>query len=267
MSRFTRPTIGFAAAAALSLTLAGCAGGEGDDENTLSVGATAMPAAELLRFVADELAPDAGLTINIQEYSDYNTPNPALSDGTNDANLFQHEPFLLMYNDNADDDLTAVGPVYLPPLALYSQTVDSIDDLPDGASIALPNDPSNESRALLLLADAGLIEVNDNPSTVSDITANPRNFRFDEVEAASLPQALQEKDASIVNFSFAAPAGLSSELQILTEGLDSRYFNVLATRAELADDPRIETLYELLTSEEAAAWLEEAYDGLVIPAE
>ncbi|OCG75529.1 MetQ/NlpA family ABC transporter substrate-binding protein [Microbacterium sediminis] len=273
MSRFTRTTAALAGAAALALGLTACGASAGDTSSegeglgTISVGATAVPAGELLQFVADELAPAEGLTIEIQEYSDYNTPNPALAQGANDANLFQHGPFLDLYLQDSGEDLVEVGPVYLPPLALYSETYESLEDLPDGATIALPNDASNEGRALLLLASAGLIETTDAPTTVSDITANPHDFEFSEIDAATLPAALQQMDAAIVNFNFASAAGISSDLQLLSEGQDSEYFNILATRAELADDPRIEKLYELLTSDETKAWIEETYDGLVIPAE
>ncbi len=252
--------------AASALALAGCS--SSDDSNTLVVGATAVPAAELVQFVIDSgQAEAAGLTIEITEFSDYVTPNPALSEGSTDVNLFQHEPYLNLYNEDSGDDLVSVGQVYLPPLALYSKTVDSLDALPDGASIALPNDASNEARALLLLEAAGLIEVTDAPSTVDDIESNPRGFEFVEIDAASLPAALDDKDASIVNFSFASAAGLNSDLQILSEGQESIYFNILATRAELADDANVLAFYDLLTSEETQAWIIEQYNGLVIPAE
>lgn len=275
MSRLIRTTAALTGVAALALGLAACgANGSGDDApaegeglGTVSVGATAVPAGELLQFVADELAPAEGLTIEIQEYSDYNTPNPALAQGANDANLFQHGPFLDLYLEDSGEDLVEVGPVYLPPLALYSEKFDALEDLPDGATIALPNDASNEGRALLLLAGAGLIETTDAPTTISDITANPHGYEFSEIDAATLPAALQQMDAAIVNFNFASAAGISSDLQLLSEGQESEYFNILATRAELADDPRIEKLYELLTSDETKAWIEETYDGLVIPAE
>ncbi|WP_261164479.1 MetQ/NlpA family ABC transporter substrate-binding protein [Microbacterium sp. Marseille-Q6965] len=270
MSRFIRSAGAVAGVAALALGLTACGGSseaEGEGLGSISVGATAVPAGELLQFVADELAPAEGLTIEIQEYSDYNTPNPALSQGANDANLFQHGPFLDLYNEDAGDDLVNVGPVYLPPLALYSETFESLEDLPEGATIALPNDASNESRALLLLASAGLIETTDAPTTISDITANPKGFEFSEIDAATLPAALQQMDAAVVNFNFASAAGISSDLQLLSEGQDSAYFNILATRPELQDDPRVEKLYELLTSDETKEWIEETYDGLVIPAE
>lgn len=260
-------------AATAALTLVGCAGGSAEEPaadaatQTLKVGATAVPAGELIQFVIDSgQAEAAGLDLEITEFSDYTTPNPALSEGAVDVNLFQHGPFLDLYNENAGDDLVAVGPVYLPPLALYSRTVDALADLPEGASIALPNDASNESRALLLLAGAGVIETTDEPSTVADITANPHGFEFLEIDAASLPAALDDQDAAIVNFSFASAAGLSSDLQILSEGEESIYFNILATRSELADDARVAALYDALTSEETQEWILEQYDGLVIPA-
>lgn len=273
MPRILRPAAGIAAAATVALALSACSDASdtepasADDLGTLVVGATAVPAGEILAFVQDNLADEAGLELQITEFSDYNTPNPALAQGATDANLFQHKPFLDLFVEDSGEDLVSVGEVYLPPLALYSETVDNVDDLPDGASIALPNDASNESRALLLLADAGLIETTENPTTVADITANPHEFAFTEIDAASLPTALQQQDAAIVNFSFAAAAGLSGDLQILTESTDSPYFNILATRGELIDDPRIVTLYDLLTSDQTQEWIIENYDGLVIPAE
>ena len=260
------------------LALAGCSsdseasdasasGTPAGELQVLTVGATAVPAGQIVQYVIDSgQAAAAGLDIKVTEFSDYTTPNPALSEGATDVNLFQHEPFLDLYNENTGDDLVAVGQVYLPPLALYSKSFTSIEELPEGASIALPNDASNESRALLLLASAGLIETTEAPSTVADITANPHDFEFLEIDAASLPQALDDLDASIVNFSFAAAAGLDSSLQILSEGEESIYFNILATRAELADDARVQAFYDVLTSDETQQWLIDTFNGLVIPA-
>ncbi|WP_062204186.1 MetQ/NlpA family ABC transporter substrate-binding protein [Demequina salsinemoris] len=268
-----------ALAATAALTLAACSGSSDTDTDasasgdaavelqTLTVGATAVPAGEIIQYVIDSgQAEAAGLDIQVTEFSDYNTPNPALSEGSTDVNLFQHKPFLDLYNEEAGDDLISVGEVYLPPLALYSKTVDALEDLPEGASIALPNDASNESRALLLLQDAGLITVADDASTVADITDNPNGYEFLEIDAASLPAALDDQDAAIVNFSFASAAGLSSDLQLVAEGEDSPYFNILATRAELADDERVAAFYAALTSEETQQWIEETYNGLVVPA-
>jgi D-methionine transport system substrate-binding protein len=262
-----------ALAGVLALGLAACsapaeeAPAADGDLGTLTVGATATPAGEILQHLIDSgQAEEAGLDLQITEFSDYTTPNPALSDGAVDANLFQHEPFLDLYNENAGDDLAAVGQVYLPPLALYSKEYDDLADLPDDATIAIPNDASNEGRALLLLASEGLIETTDAPTTVADIT-DAQGYTFLEVDAASLPAALDDQDAAIINFNFAASAGLSSDLQLFTEGTDSQYYNILATRDELADDARVLELYELLTSDETKAYIEEQYSGLVIPAE
>ncbi|WP_010202980.1 MetQ/NlpA family ABC transporter substrate-binding protein [Salinibacterium sp. PAMC 21357] len=261
-----------AAAGVLALTLAGCSAPAEDAApadgtlGSLTVGATATPAGEIVQFVIDSgQAEAAGLELDIVEFTDYTTPNPALSEGSLDVNLFQHEPFLDLYNENTDDDLFVVGQVYLPPLALYSKTVDELADLKDGANIALPNDASNEGRALLLLADAGLIETTDAPSTVSDITDNPHDYNFIEIDAASLPSALDDQDAAIVNFNYAGAAGLSGDLQLVTEGTSSVYYNTLVTRDELKTDPRVLKFYELLTSDETKAYINDFYNGLVIP--
>jgi len=261
-----------AAAGVLAITLAGCSAPAEESApadgtlGLLTVGATATPAGEIAQFVIDSgQAADAGLELDIVEFTDYTTPNPALSEGSLDVNLFQHAPFLDLYNENTGDNLAVVGEVYLPPLALYSKTVDELADLKDGANIALPNDASNEGRALLLLADAGIIETTDAPSTVADITANPSNFNFIEIDAASLPSALDDQDAAIVNFSFASAAGLSGDLQLVTEPTSSQYYNTLATRDELKSDPRVLKFYELLTSDETKDFINEFYNGLVIP--
>ena len=268
--RLTR-TLPLAVVTALALTA--CGGGDDDgappeaETDTIRVGALPVPAGDMLRFVAEELAPAEGLTVEIQEFSDYNTPNPALTDGDVDANLFQNTTFMETYNEASGEDLVSVGEVYLPRMGLYSNDYDSLEDLPDGASIAIPNDPTNEGRALKLLAAEGLIEVTDEPITINDITANPRNITFVEIENATLPQAVNDQDAAIVTAAFAVPAGLSADQQILAEGNDSDYYNVLATRPELAEDPRVTTLYELLTSEEMAQFIEDEYQGVIIPVE
>ncbi|EAR25468.1 putative ABC transporter substrate-binding protein [marine actinobacterium PHSC20C1] len=261
-----------AAAGVLAITLAGCSAPAEDAApadgtlGSLTVGATATPAGEIVQFVIDSgQAADAGLELDIVEFTDYTTPNPALSEGSLDVNLFQHEPFLDLYNENTGDNLFVVGQVYLPPLALYSKTVDELADLKDGANIALPNDASNEGRALLLLADAGIIETTDTPSTVADITANPHDYNFIEIDAASLPSALDDQDAAIVNFNYAGAAGLTGDLQLVTEPTTSSYYNTLVTRDELKSDPRVLKLYELLTSDETKAYINEFYAGLVIP--
>lgn len=268
--RLTR-TLPVAVVAALALTA--CGGGDDDgaasdaESDTIRVAALAVPAGDMLRFVAEELAPAEGLTVEFVEFSDYNTPNPAVVDGDADANLFQNTTFMETFNEAMGEDLVSVGEVYLPRMGLYSNDFGSLEELPDGASVAIPNDPTNEGRALKLLAAHGLIEVTEEPITVADITANPRNIEFVEIENATLPQAVEDQDAAIVTAAFALPAGLGEDKMILAEESDSEYYNVLSTTPELAEDPRIATLYELLTSDEMDQFIEEEYQGVIIPVE
>ncbi|WP_067608222.1 MetQ/NlpA family ABC transporter substrate-binding protein [Nocardiopsis listeri] len=269
----------FAVPAALAL-LAVCACGAPSENNTeaaegeevLSVGATAVPAGDILRFVESELAAEAGLTLEIHEYSDYIAPNAALAEGQLDVNLYQHEPFLLEYNEGNDTDLVAVEQIYLPPLGLYSKSVDDIADLAEGSQVALPNDPTNEFRALLLLEQSGLITlaegIDEATFSLSDIEENPRDLDFREVEAAQLPRSLDDVDAAIVNNNYAQEAGLDFENDsiLLEEFEGNPYVNILASRADNTDDPRIEALVDLLTSPETVRFIEETYEGSVIPA-
>jgi D-methionine transport system substrate-binding protein len=271
-SRRTR-LAGAAVALSALFALTSCAGsadepaatGTDGDLGTVTVGALATPAGDILKFVDENLAGEAGLEIDFQEFTDYNTPNVALSDGSIDANLFQNDTFLETYNSQAGGTLVSLGDIYLPSAAFYSNTVTSLDDLKNGATIAIPNDPTNEGRALKILAAEGLIETTEEPASVSDITDNPNKYEFQEIENATLPQAVQDVDVAFVTISFALPAGLTADQAILVEGSDSPYFNVLATTPELEDDPRLQKLKELLLSDETQAYMEETWGGLVIP--
>jgi len=272
MSRTPRLTL-LALGAALALTLTGCAGsspstpatGSGDSLGTLKVGALQTPAGDILAHIAEKGAAEAGLSIEFVPFTDYNTPNTALADGSIDANLFQNATFLANFNQKTGSNLVSVGEAYLPSAAFYSQKVKKLDELKDGASIAIPNDPTNEGRALKMLAGAGLITVADDVSDLSGITSNPRNFQFKEIENATLPQALPDVDTAFVTITFALPAGLTSEQAILLEGSDSSYYNVLATRPELENDPRVQALYKLLTSQDTADYENATWGGLVVP--
>jgi D-methionine transport system substrate-binding protein len=272
-SRSTR-LAGAAVAVSALFVLTSCAGAAdeaapaaaGDDLGTITVGALATPAGDILNFVQENLAEDAGLTVEFQEFTDYNTPNVAVSDGSIDANLFQNATFLDTYNTETGDDLVSLGEIYLPSAAYYSNTVTSLDELKNGASIAIPADPTNGGRALKILAAEGLIETTEEPTSVADITDNPNKYEFKEIDNATLPQAVQDVDTAFVTISYALQAGLTPEQAILIEGKDSPYSNVLTTTTELEDDPRVVKLKELLLSEETAAYMEETWGGLVIPA-
>jgi len=260
-----------AAIAVLSIGLSACAPaepaatGDADSLGTIKVGALQTPAGDILTWVQENLAADAGLDIEFVPFTDYNTPNLSVSDGSTDANLFQNTNFLATYNEASNDSLVSVGDVYLPSAAFYSDKVDSLDELEDGAKIAIPNDPTNEGRALLILAAEGLIETTDEPTTLADITDNPRDFEFVEIENATLAQSVPDVDTAFVTISFALPAGLTSDDAILIEGSDSPYVNVLATTEELESDPRVAKLLELLTSDETADYINETWGGLVVP--
>jgi len=273
--RFTRRSARLAGAAAavaaLSIALSACSSSEpatspdGESLGTIKVGALQTPAGDILTWVKDNLAADAGLDIEFVPFTDYNTPNLSVSDGSTDANLFQNANFLATYNEASDDSLVSAGDVYLPTAAFYSDKIDSLDDLEDGATIAIPNDPTNEGRALLILAAEGLIETSDEPTTVSDITDNPHDFEFVEIENATLAQSVPDVDTAFVTISFALPAGLTADDAILIEDADSPYVNILATTEDLQDDPRVAKLYELLTSAETAEYIDDTWGGLVVP--
>ena len=261
-----------AAVAVLSIGLSACASSEPAstdpdvaDLGTIKVGALQTPAGDILDWVQENLAADAGLTIEFVPFTDYNTPNLSVSDGSTDANLFQNANFLATYNEASNDSLVSVGDVYLPSAAFYSDKIDSLDDLEKGAKIAIPNDPTNEGRALKIFAAEGLIETTDEPTTLADITDNPKNFDFVEIENATLAQSVPDVDTAFVTISFALPAGLTADDAILIEGADSPYVNVLATTEKLKSDPRVEKLYELLTSDETADYINETWGGLVVP--
>jgi D-methionine transport system substrate-binding protein len=237
---------GAAVAVVLTLGLSACsssesdASGDGssDDLGTIKIGALATPAGDIIKFVSDNLADDAGLTIEYTEFTDYNTPNVAVTDGSLD--------------------------VYLPSAAFYSESLDSIDDLATGDTVAVPADPTNEGRALEILAAAGVIETTDKPTTLSDITET-NGLEFIEVDNGTLAQSVPDVDAAFVTISFALLAGLTADDAILIESGDSAYSNVLVTTPELEDDPRVKKLYELLLSPETADYMNTTWGGLVIP--
>ncbi|WP_206447675.1 MetQ/NlpA family ABC transporter substrate-binding protein [Agrococcus sp. KRD186] len=266
-----RPALVTLVAGAAVVSLAACssaapaAAPEDGTLGTIRVGALPVPAGDMLTWVDENLAADAGLDIEWVEFTDYNTPNPALTDGSTEANLFQNTTFMETYNSQAGGELVSVGDVYLPAAAFYSESIGSLDELPEGASIAVPNDPTNEARALEILAAEGLIEIAEGTTNLDGITSNPQNFQFTEVENATLPLAIPDNDAVFVTASFALPAGLTGEQAILVEGDDSAYFNALVTTPELQDDPRVTALYELLTSDELQDYMLETWGGLIVP--
>ncbi|MEU3110855.1 metal ABC transporter substrate-binding protein [Streptomyces albidoflavus] len=273
-----RKTLLTAAAGALTLglTLTACGSGSGPDdasgaEGPLVVGATPTPAGEILEYVRKNLAKDAGLDLDIKEFTDYVLPNTALQEGTLDANLYQHKPYLDEFNQSKGTELVALDEIYLPPTGVYSEKVKDITDLRKGATVAVPNDVTNEGRALNLLAEEGLIELKKGAgadASPSDIAKNPKNITIKELDPAQLPRSLSDVDAAAINNNFALDAGLSprEDAILLEEAKDNPYNNVLAVKKGNENDPRVKKLAELLTSPEVKKFIEDTYKGSVIPA-
>jgi len=243
------------------------AGGKKDSQNTLTVGATPVPHAELLALVRDDLAA-RGITLKIVEFTDYVQPNMALIAGDLDANFFQHIPYLESNAEWSSRLVSAFG-VHIEPFGLYSRRYSSFNSLPDGATIAIPNDPSNGGRALLLLEANGLIKLRDGAgltATPRDIVNNPKNFRFQELEAAQLPRSLQDVDAAAINGNYALEAGLNPlRDSLIIEGAESPYVNIVVVQKGKEQDEKITTLKNALLSAKVKDYINRTYDGAVAP--
>lgn len=269
-----RPRLALGLTSALAvLALSACGGGptQTDPDAPLKVGASPVPHAEILRYVADELAPAEGLEIEVVEFTDYVQPNVALDDGSLDANYFQTVPYLEQQEADAGYDFEPLQPVHVEPLGLYSERVDSVDALPDGATVAIPNDPTNAARALRLLEAEGLItlaDTGDTAPTALDVEDNAKDLKITEVEAAQLPRSLADVDAAVINGNYAIDADLSpaQDAIALEQAEGNPNANLVVVRAGDEDDPRIQQLDALLHSDEVRAFIQETYAGAVIPA-
>ena len=270
--------------------LAGCGGGTGTSQTpagnsespaastetgslegtTLKVGATPAPHAEILEVVKDILA-EQGITLEIVQYNDYVQPNNAVEDGSLDANYFQHITYMNDFNDQNGTHLVSAAEVHYEPMSLYAGKVSSLDELADGALIGVPNDATNEARALLVLQQEGLITLRDGAgitATINDIVDNPKNLQFSEMEAAQLPLRLADLDMAVINGNYAIDAGLSMDDALATESADGEaaqaYVNVLAVKEGRETDPAIQALAAALCSDEVKTYIEENYNGAVV---
>ena len=232
------------------------------DPNVIKVGATPDPHGAMLSQIVDQLAAE-GYELQIVEFTDYVTPNEALAAGELDANFFQHLPYLESANAERGYDLVSAGGIHIEPLAVYSEKYSSLDEIPDGARFGIPNDPTNEGRALLLLQSAGLIKLADDAgleAVPADIVENPHNYTFTEIEAASLPRILPDVDAAVINGNYAIPAGLIATRDgLYVEGADSPYVNVVAVRAGDENSPKIQALVKALKSDTVKEYVAERY--------
>lgn len=252
------------ALAASAFLLAGAAHAE-----KIRVGATQVPHAEILEVVKPALARE-GVELDVRVFSDYVQPNLQLADKELDANFFQHQPYLDSFNRDRKTDLVAVALVHVEPFGGYSRKVSKLDELPSGATVAIPNDPSNSGRALLLLQKQGLIKLKDPGNIVAtpvDIVENPKKLRFRELEAAMLPRALDDVALALINTNYALEAGLVPTRDALfIEGADSPYANILVTRQDNKDAPAVRKLADALRTPAVKQFIEEKYKGAVVPA-
>ncbi|MEU5219757.1 MetQ/NlpA family ABC transporter substrate-binding protein [Streptomyces sp. NPDC020807] len=281
MRKNIKLTAGIAATAALALGLTACgtssdpstskdAAGSGDTSKPLVVAASPTPHADILNFVKDNLAEKAGLKLEVKEFTDYVLPNTATQSGQVDANFFQHKPYLDDFNKKNKTTIVPVVNVHLEPLGLYSKSLKSVKDIKAGQTVAVPNDTTNEGRALHLLAENGLITLKDGVGTdakLSDIT-DKKGLEFKELEAATVPRALNDVDAAVINGNYAIEAKLSpsKDALVLEKAEGNPYANFLAVKEGNEKDARVQKLAELLNSPEVKKYIEDTYKGSVIPA-
>lgn len=271
--KFKKTIIASVAALALTGFITGC----GDDKKsaapapkdsravTLKVGVSPVPHAEILGAVKDKLAKE-GINVEIIEFTDYVQPNLALNDKNLDANYFQHKPYLDEFVQSRNLKLVSAGAIHLEPMSVFSKKIKDLKDLPDGARVAIPNDPTNGGRALLVLQSAGLIKLRDGApitATPQDIKENKKNLQFSELEAPQLPRSLEDADISVININFALEAKLNPKDAIFTESSDSPYANIVAVREGDENRPEIKKLIEALTSQESKDFIEKKYNGAI----
>ena len=244
-------------------------GGDSGETVTLTVAASPSPRAVILEQCVPILA-EQGIDLVINQYSDYVVPNTAVEDGDEDANYFQHLPYLEEFNETRGTHLVSVAGVHIEPMGIYAGKTASLDELADGAVIGIPNDPTNEGRALLLLEAQGLITLDDSSNlsaTPNNIVDNPKNLQFEEIEAQTLPSSRPDLDLAVINSNYALGAGLNPTTDALAiESGDSPYVNVLVVKEGNEDNPAIQALVEALHSDTIRDFINEEFDGAVVPA-
>lgn len=268
------------ALATAAFALTGCgeekaaenSGASQTEDKTITVAASPTPHAEILNGPVKEELEKNGWTLDVREFTDYVLPNTATEDGEVDANYFQHTPYLDSFNDEKGTHLVSVGSIHFEPFALYPGRTSTIEDLAEGAIVAVPNDTSNEARALLLLEDAGLITLAEDAgiaATVRDIVDNPLNLEIKELEAAAIPRALEDVDIAAINGNYALDANLTPEDRLWIEdpeGVGAQtYANVLVVKEGNEETEKTEALLAALTSDTTRNYINDTYDGAVVP--
>ncbi len=238
---------------------------------TIKVGANITPHSEILE-VAKPILAEQGIDLEIVKIEDSVTPNIGVSEGSLDANYFQHVPYLEQYNEENGTDLVSVGAIHYEPFGIYAGKTKDLAELPDGATVAVPNNVTNEARALLLLAQEGLLTLKDDAgieATVADIVENPKNIQIKELAPEQLVQALADVDVAVINGNYAIEGGLHVSQALAVEANDglaaTTYGNIIATTPDKANDPAIAALVEVLQGSEVKEFIENTYDGAVVP--
>ena len=263
--------VGLTACSSSKSSGSSAAAGSADGVDSITVAATPVPHAQILDYVRDNLAAKAGLKLTVKEFTDYVQPDLATQDGEVGANFFQHQPYLDDFNKSKGTDLVSVVGVHLEPLGLYSHKAKSVDEIKDGATIAVPNDATNEGRALKLLADHNLITLKDGVgtnATEKDVAGNPKHLKFKPLEAAQLPRTLDDVDAAVINGNYALEAKLtpSKDALVLEKTENNPYVNILVVKKGHENDPAVKKLATLLTSDDVKKYIETTFNGAVIPA-
>lgn len=258
--------LGIILSAILIFSLAGCSGSK---KNTLKVGATPVPHEEILEQIKP-LLKEKGIELEIVPFTDYVIPNKALAEKELDANFFQHLPYLESFSRDNNLELSSVASIHVEPMGFYSQKIKDLSELKDGDIVAIPNDPTNGGRSLLLLQKNNIIKLKDGvglEATPKDIAENPKNLKFEELDAALLSKKLDEVAGAIINTNFALEAGLNPlNDAIVIEDKDSPYANIVVVRKGDENREDIKALVEVLTSEDVKKFIEEKYKGAIIPA-
>lgn len=256
---------------ALATALTGCGKKTKDEDKTIKVGAVPTPHAEILNYVKDDLK-EQGYTLEVVEYNDYVLPNTALEGDELDANYFQHKPYLDNFNKEKNTHIVEVAKVHFEPFGIYAGKTANINELKNGATVAVPNDTTNEARALLLLEAQGLIKLKEDAgitATVLDIVENPKNLKIKELEAAQVARALKDVDIACINGNYAIEAGLSVKDAIAVESADSlaaqTYANFVAVKEGNENTDKTKALIKAIQSDRVKKFINEKYDGAVVP--
>ncbi len=281
MKKTLRKLFAAALVGALSVSmLAGCGSSNGDskkdsaENKTIKVAASATPHAEILEYAKTALK-EKGYDLEVTIFDDYVKPNEVVESGEFDANYFQHEPYLNSFNEEKGTHLVIAGKIHYEPFGIYPGTKKSLDDIADGDTIAVPNDTTNEARALLLLQDNGIIKLKDGAginATVNDIEENPHNIEIVELEAAQVARVVGETSFVVLNGNYALQAGFSVSKDALAyETSDSEaaktYVNVIAVKEGNENDDAIKALVDVLKSDDVKKYINDTYDGAVLPYE